>query len=251
MSFTIAVAGKGGVGKTTFAGLIAKYLIESGKGPVFAVDADANSNLNEILGAKVEQTVGGVREDVMVNIDKIPAGVPKESFIEMKLQDAIIESKDFDLLVMGRPEGSGCYCYANNLLRKYIDMLSDNYKYIIVDNEAGMEHLSRRTTRNVDLLVIVSDASPVGVKTAERINKLVDELKLNVKRRCLVLSRVSAEVRPQLIDMINTSGLELAGVIPNDDKILELAYNNKPIMELSKDAPVSIAANEIIKKLVP
>ena len=250
MGYTITVAGKGGVGKTTFTGLIARYLIKSGKGPIFAVDADANANLNEVLGVEADQTVGGVREDVLANINLIPAGMTKEAFIELRLQEAIIETKNFDLMVMGRPEGPGCYCYANSLLRKYIDLLSDNYKYVVIDNEAGMEHLSRRTTRDIDLMFIVSDAAPVGIDTAKRISNLVDELKLKVKEKYLVLSRVNGELHPALQKRIDESGLKLAGIIPADEKIVQLSYDNRPIVDLEDETPAIIAADKILKQFV-
>lgn len=250
MSYTITVAGKGGVGKTTFTGLVARYLINNGKGPIFAVDADANANLNQVLGVEVDQTVGGVREDVLANINSIPAGMTKEAFIELRLQEAIIETKNFDLMVMGRPEGPGCYCYANSLLRKYIDLLSDNYKYVVIDNEAGMEHLSRRTTRDIDMMFIVSDAAPVGIETARRINGLVDELKLKVKERYLVISRAHGELHPALQKKIEESGLKLAGILPTDEKIIELSYDNKPVLGLADGTPAVEAADKILESII-
>lgn len=250
MSYTIAVAGKGGVGKTTLSGLIVRYLVGKGKGPVFCVDADANSNFNEVLGVEVLNTVGGVREEVLSNIDKIPAGMPKEAFIEMRLQDAISENKDFDLIVMGRPEGQGCYCYANSLLRKYIDTLSDNYKYVVIDNEAGMEHLSRRTTRNIDLLLIVADATPVGIMTASRINKLIDELKLNIKKRELVIGGAVDAFNAGAKELIGKTGLQIAGIIPNDTILLDHAFSEKSIMELPENSPALIAVKKIMDKLL-
>jgi CO dehydrogenase maturation factor len=206
--------------------------------------------LNEVLGVEADQTVGGVREDVLANINLIPAGMTKEAFIELRLQEAIIETKNFDLMVMGRPEGPGCYCYANSLLRKYIDLLSDNYKYVVIDNEAGMEHLSRRTTRDIDLMFIVSDAAPVGIDTAKRISNLVDELKLKVKEKYLVLSRVNGELHPALQKRIDESGLKLAGIIPADEKIVQLSYDNKPIVDLEDETPAIIAADKILKQFV-
>lgn len=250
MSYTIAIAGKGGVGKTTLAGLIVKHLVSKGKGPVFCVDADANSNFNEVLGIDVQATVGSVREDVLSNIDQIPAGMPKESFIEMKLQDAITETKDFDLIVMGRPEGPGCYCYANSLLRKYVDLLSENYEFVVIDNEAGMEHLSRRTTRSIDLLIVVADAAPVGIMTAGRINQLVDDMKLKVKNRVLILGR-AGELHPAIEDRVSKTSLELAGVIPNDKILLDYSFEGNSVINLPENSAAVLAVNEIMDKLLP
>ena len=159
MPYSIGLAGKGGTGKTTVAGLLVKYLAEKGKIPVLAVDADANSNLNEVLGLEVEETLGDAREEMKKGV---ATGMTKDVFMEMKLEQAVVEAKGFDLIVMGRPEGAGCYCAANTLLTNYLDRLINNYAYIVMDNEAGMEHISRLTTNNVDLLLVVSDPTPRG-----------------------------------------------------------------------------------------
>ena len=173
MSKTIALAGKGGTGKTTLAGLLIKYLVEKGMTPVLAVDADANSNLNEVLGLEVEETLGQAREEMKGGVS---AGMTKDVFMEMKIQEAVVEADGFDLIVMGRPEGSGCYCAANTLLTQFLDKLLGNYRYAVVDNEAGMEHISRLTTGNVDVLIVVSDATRRGIQAASRILKLTEEL---------------------------------------------------------------------------
>ena len=175
MPYSIAMAGKGGTGKTTIAGFLIRYLIQKGKTPILAVDADSNTNLNEVLGVSVEGTLGTAREEMKEGI--VQQGMTKQMFMEMKLAESIVEGKGFDLIAMGRPEGSGCYCAANNLLSMYLGKLIDNYPYMIMDNEAGMEHISRLTTNNVDILLIVSDTSLRGIEAAGRINTLVDELK--------------------------------------------------------------------------
>src|SRR3990172_2589461 len=211
MSFTIAVAGKGGTGKTTFAGMIIRYLLEKKKGPVLAVDADANANLNEVLGIEVKGTIGQTRE--MMN-EEVPTGMTKDVWFEYKVQEALTESQGFDLLAMGRPEGAGCYCAANTLARKYIDMLTDNYPYIVIDNEAGMEHLSRLTTRDVDLLFMLSDSSRRGIITAARIRDLIRELKLNITRDVLVLNRTNGILEEDIREGLRQSHLDLAGIIP-------------------------------------
>src|SRR3972149_10076965 len=193
MSELIAVAGKGGTGKTTFCALTVRHLIQKGFGPVLAVDADANLNFNEVLGVEIKQTVGEVRDDLLKNMGVLPAGMSKDTWIEMQLQDAMVESKNFDLVAMGKPEGTGCYCYVNSVLQRYMEILQHNYPYVVMDNEAGMEHISRGTTKNVGYLLIVSDASPRGVRTAARLRDLVDELKVEVAEMGLVLNRLVNE----------------------------------------------------------
>jgi len=186
MTYSVALAGKGGTGKTTMAGLLIKYLVEKGKKPVLAVDADANANLNEVLGLEVTETIGDAREQMRTNVD---VGMTKDVFMEMKLQQAVVESEGYDLIVMGRPEGTGCYCAANTLLTQYLEKLIDNYPYIVMDNEAGMEHISRLTTNNIDLLIAVSDASRRGIQAASRIIHLSEELHLNIGQKVLVVNR--------------------------------------------------------------
>src|SRR3990170_6405402 len=215
MSFTIAVCGKGGTGKTTFAGMIIRYLLEKKKGPVLAVDADANANLNEVLGIDIKATIGEMRELMK---EEVPPGMTKDVWFEYKVQEALTEAKGFDLLAMGRPEGAGCYCAANTLARKYIDLLTENYPYIVIDNEAGMEHFSRLTTRDVDLLFILSDASRRGIITAARIRDLIRQLKLNISRDVLVLNRIAGPLREDTSEEIGKNHLELAGIIPEDEE---------------------------------
>ncbi|GAG62960.1 unnamed protein product [marine sediment metagenome] len=165
MNVKIALAGKGGTGKTTIGSLIIRSLIEGKKGSILALDADPNSNLNEFLGVNVSNTIGMIREDFKKNAPRLTGGIYKDQLVEMNVHQTLVEGKGFDLLVMGRGEGPGCYCYANNLFKKYIDILQDNYDYIVMDNEAGMEHLSRKTTSNVNYLLIISGPSPKGILT--------------------------------------------------------------------------------------
>ena len=196
MSFTIAVSGKGGTGKTTLAGMIIRFLLDKGKGPILAVDADSNSNLNEVLGVKLRSTIGDARETMKKDV---PVGMTKDIWFEYKVQEALTEAKGFDLIAMGRPEGPGCYCAANTLARKCLDLLTGNYQYIVIDNEAGMEHFSRLTTRDVDLLFIVSDSSQRGILTASRIRDLIHELDLRIVREVLVINRVQGEPGPEIL----------------------------------------------------
>jgi CO dehydrogenase maturation factor len=189
MTFIIAVAGKGGVGKTTVTGLIVKYLKESEKEPILAIDADPNSNLYEKLGMDPPVTIGSVREELATDAGKERSGVSKSDIIGYKIRTIVSEGSGFDLLAMGRPEGPGCYCFINNLLRASVDALAEKYPYMVIDNEAGMEHLSRRTARNVDILLIVSDATPTGLRTAVRLATLASEMNLNRVKTVMLVNR--------------------------------------------------------------
>jgi len=252
MSYTIAISGKGGTGKTTISALITKNLIEKGKTPILVIDADPNSNLYYILGVEKGETIGDVREDLLreVKSGKIPAGISKETIFELKFQSSVLESKGFDLLTMGRPEGPGCYCYANLILRRYIDELSKNYKFVIMDNEAGMEHLSRRTTQNIDDLLITSDSTPMGIITAGRIRDLVDELELRVDNIYLIINRSNPELNENLIELIKEKNLNLLGIIPEDENLIEYSLNEKSILDLPTDSLSFLAVNAIIQKLL-
>jgi CO dehydrogenase maturation factor len=249
MSFTIAVSGKGGTGKTTFAGMIIRYLLEKNRGPVLAVDADANANLNEVLGIEVKSTIGEMRER-MKEPEEVPVGMTKDVWFEYKVQEALTEAKGFDLLVMGRPEGAGCYCAANTLARKYIDMLTENYPYIVIDNEAGMEHFSRLTTRDVDLLFVLSDSSRRGIMTAARIRDLVKELKLNIKKDLLVLNRMAGPLQQDTAEEIKKNRLDLAGVVPSDEEINRFDRNGTPTFRLPSSVPSVQAAWHIFDKYI-
>ncbi|MCC6347628.1 MAG: carbon monoxide dehydrogenase [Nitrospirales bacterium] len=239
MAFTIAFAGKGGTGKTSLAGLTIKYLIGRGRGPVLAVDADSNSCLNEALGLEIHATIGKLREESLQAVrsgGERPGGMSMEQLFDYQVQQSLIESGGFDLMVMGRPEGPGCYCAANNIIRKYTDLLSDKYPYVVIDNEAGMEHLSRRTTHQVDLLIIVSDPTVKGVLTAKRINELVDELQLAVERRVLVINRVTGAGGEELRKRAEQSNISIAGIVPQDEMISGFDLEGKPVFDLPEDA---------------
>lgn len=239
MAYIIALAGKGGTGKTSIAALTIRYLIEKRHGPVLAVDADSNSCLNEALGVEVHATIGSLREEslqvVRSGVER-PGGMSMEQLFDYQVQQALIESEGFDLLVMGRPEGPGCYCAANNIIRKYTDKLSETYPYVVIDNEAGMEHLSRRTTHRVNLLLIVSDPTVKGIQTAKRINNLVDELNLDVESRRLIINRVLGDNGGRLITLASGYGLTLAGTIPQDDMIFEYDLKGIPLFGLPQDS---------------
>ncbi|GAV24698.1 carbon monoxide dehydrogenase [Carboxydothermus islandicus] len=247
MAFKIAVAGKGGTGKTTFSALVIKQLLMSGKRPILAVDADANANLNEALGLKVEQAISDVINRLAKNMDPIPAGMTKDQYISFKIHETLSEGDDVDLLVMGGPEGQGCYCYANNLLRQFILTLSNNYPYIVMDNEAGMEHLSRRTTDEVDVFFVISDGSVRGIRSAGRIKQLIDSLDLKIKEKYLVITRIEEKDIPEVQEEIEKTGLKLIGVIPNDELVTEFDRYSKPLINLPEDSKAVAAVKKILK----
>jgi CO dehydrogenase maturation factor len=245
LSFTIAVSGKGGTGKTTLAGMIIRFLLDKGKGPILAVDADSNSNLNEVLGVKVRSTIGDARE--MMKKD-VPVGMTKDIWFELKVQESLTEAKGFDLIAMGRPEGPGCYCAANTLARKCLDLLTGNYQYIVIDNEAGMEHFSRLTTRDVDLLFIVSDSSQRGILTASRIRDLIHELDLRIVREVLVINRVQGNPDPQIYEEVKKQNLELGGILPVDEEVYRYDSEGKPTIQLPLESKAVQAARKIFEK---
>lgn len=252
MSFVIAFAGKGGTGKTTLCGLTIRFLVEKRRGPVLAVDADSNSCLNEALGVEVHATIGKLREESLQTIrggEERPGGMSMEQLFDYRIQQCLIEAKGFDLLVMGRPEGPGCYCAANNIIRKYTDRLSEHYPYVVIDNEAGMEHLSRRTTHNVDILFIVSDATKKGILTAKRINELVDELNLDVRARYLIINRVSEDPL-SLINLAGEYGLKVAGWLPDDPLIEEYDLKGIPVVQLPEDSVILKKFYDILSSLL-
>ncbi len=248
MAYTIALAGKGGVGKTTIAGMLIKYMVKNGKKPILAVDADSNYNLNEVLGVNVPDTLGNAREDMKKG--KVPPGMTKDIFISMRLEEAVIETGDYDLIVMGQPEGTGCYCAANTLLLNCLERLSDNYPYIVMDNEAGMEHISRLTTRNVDVLIIVGDASRRGLQAAFRINKLASELNIGVTKSCLILNQVKNTIPDEMKQLIADEGLDLVGTVPEDEEVYEFDSSGRPTIELSDENPAQLAAYEIFDRIL-
>ena len=217
MNKTIAVAGKGGVGKTLISGLLARWLVDNGGGPVLAVDADANANLHEVLGMEPGQSVGAIREEMKELAGQVPAGMTKAQFLEYKIETALVEGDRLDLLVMGRPEGPGCYCYANNLLRDILGKLTGHYKFVVIDNEAGMEHLSRRLMQSVDLLLVISDPSLRGIDTACRLSRVPREVQTRVGRTVAVVNRVGpGGLRDEARQRLEAAGLELVATIPED-----------------------------------
>jgi CO dehydrogenase maturation factor len=248
MAFSIALAGKGGTGKTTVAGMLISYLMDKGKTPILAVDADSNANLNEVLGLEVGGTLGQAREEMKKGI--VPPGMTKDIFISMKMEEAVAEADGYDLIVMGQPEGTGCYCAANTLLTNFLEKLTDNYPWIVMDNEAGMEHISRLTTRNVNLLLIVSDSSRRGLQAAIRIYDLARHLNIGFEKACLILNQVREEPSEEVKAIIAESGLTLAGTIPADDMVYAYDLKGRPTVELPRDNPAIAAAYKIFDRII-
>jgi len=237
LSFSIAVAGKGGSGKTSVACLMIRYLINKGLTPVLAVDADGNANLGESLGLDVEQTIGSILAGFNEEKISIPSGLTKGAYLELKLNEAVVESKGMDLISMGRGEGTGCYCYPNSMLKKFIDELKTNYKYMVMDNEAGMEHLSRRTTENVDRLFIISNHSVKGVRTVGRILELIKELKLDIGSQGVIITQVPGEMDSRVRQELGLLGIEPKLVIPYDEEVYNYDLEQKSLLELPDSSP--------------
>jgi CO dehydrogenase maturation factor len=249
MGFSVAIAGKGGTGKTTFAGMLVKCLRDRNLGPILAIDADPNVNLNYVLGVEATETIGDIREDVLLKRGDLPSGMSKPDYINFKIYSSVIESKGYDLIVMGRPEGRGCYCFANDVLRRAIDTLSDNYPYIVMDEEAGMEHLSRRTTRDLDVLIMCADPSLRSLIAASRIKDMADDMELNIQRKYLVICRLAGELPESMDREINRLGLELAGIVPYDDMVSDYELSGRPLLELPEESVALKAVYEIAEKL--
>jgi CO dehydrogenase maturation factor len=250
LSINIAVAGKGGTGKTSVASMVVCYLLKKGLGTVLAVDADPNSNLAENLGLEVRQTVGRILNEFQGEKLRIPAGMTKEGYLEYQLNLAISEGKKIDLITMGRGEGPDCYCYPNTVIRKLIDDWSKNYAYVVMDNEAGMEHLSRRTTQNIDELLLVSDHSVKGLRAVARIRDLVKELKLIVKRESIILNLVPGQIDPLLKEEMDKLGIAPAAVIPADEELKRYDLLQKPLFDLPDTSKAVRAVNELMEKLL-
>ncbi|BCV21278.1 carbon monoxide dehydrogenase accessory protein CooC [Moorella sp. Hama-1] len=246
MARHIAVAGKGGTGKTTFAALLIRYLIEQHRGSILAVDADPNANLNEALGVKIDTVIADIL-DATKNPKAIPEGMSKDIFVQYQLAQAMVETKDFDLLTMGRPQGPGCYCYPNDLLRKHLETLSDNYDYMVIDSEAGLEHISRRIIQDVSDLFVMSDASARGIRSAGRVRELVQELQLPIKNMYLVVTKTTGDITP-LQGEIERTGLPLAGVIPHDEQVADFDINSRPLFALPASSVSVQAVNSILAR---
>ena len=249
MTTTIALAGKGGTGKTTVAGMVIKYLVQNQSGAILGIDADPSANLNMVLGLELGWTVGDIRENLLEEVQKsltmggaamgtLSGGMSKSDYLNYEVQSALSEGKRFDLIAMGRSEGPGCYCAVNHNLREIVDRISRNYRYVVIDNEAGMEHLSRRTTRDVQHLFIISGPTQRGIVAAERIVHLKDELEINVENTYLILNRLPGEMPKPLQERIQKIKVPFLGVIPSDDELINFEFSGRPLIELGDDSPV-------------
>jgi CO dehydrogenase maturation factor len=261
MTTTIALAGKGGVGKTTIAGMVIKYLVQSQPGAVLAIDADPSSNLNMVLGLDLEWTVGDIREDLLSQVKgslqasgaamgALPGGVSKRDYLDYQIRASLAEGEQFDLIAMGRSEGSGCYCAVNHNLREVVDAISKNYAYVVIDNEAGMEHLSRRTTRDVQHLLVVTDPSQRGIVAAERIASYRHELDIRIENAYLILNRLVGEIPAALQEKIDSLDIPLLATIPADPQVTALEYGGRPLIELGNDSPVFTAVARMMAEIL-
>ena len=247
MTKTIALAGKGGTGKTTVAALLIRSLLPHTQGPLLAIDADPASNLHLALGLPLPTTVGEIREKMSETTQERQLGVAisRHEYLDYEVRMALEEGEQIDLLAMGRPEGQGCYCAVNHLLRVIIDELGKTYNYVVIDNEAGMEHISRRTTRDVDLLLLVTDPTIRGVRTAGEMATLAQDLEVNVKQTLLIVNRVQGDLAPPLREAIDDLDLEIAAMIPADDEVNQLDAYGKPLVQLKGDSPAYRAVEEL------
>ena len=252
MPHTIAVAGKGGVGKTTTCGMLIDYLCKKGKGPVLVVDADANSNLNEVLGVELETSLGQIREEMaQAELKKtIPAGMTKGDYAEMKFSQALIEEDDFDMLVMGRTQGEGCYCFVNSMLKRQMDKYVPNYTYVVMDNEAGLEHVARGTLPHVDTMLLISDCSRRGIQAVARIAEMIGQLEIKPGRLGLIVNRApEGKLDPGVLAEIEKHGLDLLGVLPQDEAVYRCDCDGDPSSKLPDSNPVKTALRGIMQSI--
>jgi CO dehydrogenase maturation factor len=261
MATTIALAGKGGVGKTTIAGMVIKYLAQTQPGAILAIDADPSSNLNMVLGLDLEWTVGDIREDMLAQVQQsllqsgaamgtLQGGMSKHDYLDLEVRSSLAEGDRFDLIAMGRPEGAGCYCAVNHNLREVVDSISKSYRWVVIDNEAGMEHLSRRTTRDVQHLLLVSDPTQRGIVAIERIGKMIPGLDINVENVHLILNRVMGDIPAPLMEKIDSLGVNFLGAVPANQDLMEFEFSGRPLIELGDDSPIYKAVADFMAEIL-
>ena len=261
MTTTIALAGKGGVGKTTIAAMVIKYLAQAKDGAILAIDADPSSNLNMVLGLDLDWTVGDIREDMLAQVKSslttggaamgsLAGGVSKREYLDYHIRNSLAEGSAFDLIAMGRSEGPGCYCAVNHNLREVVDAISKNYRYVVIDNEAGMEHLSRRTTRDVQHMLIVSDPTQRSLVAAERIASFRNELDIDIENAYLILNRLSGPIPPELEKFIEKLDIPLLGVVPADEELSSFEFSGRPLVEMRNDSPVYRKVAEMMGEML-
>ncbi len=261
MTTTIALAGKGGVGKTTVAAMLIKYLSATQTGAILAIDADPSTNLNMVLGLEMDWTIGDIREDMLEQVQAslvqggaamgtLSGGVNKRDYLDYQVRSSVSEGSRYDLIAMGKPEGPGCYCAVNHNLREVVDSISGNYRYVVIDNEAGMEHLSRRTTRDVDHLLIVTDPTQRGLVAAERIADMRKSLDINVDNAYLIVNRLVGEMPAPLTARINQLDIPLLGSIPAYPEMAEFEFSGRPLIEMPDDSPVYQTVAEMLRSIL-
>lgn len=250
MTRTIAIAGKGGTGKSTLSAVLVRWLSDQVTKSILVVDADSNVNLNDLLGVELRETVGGIREEMKENVLSLPGGMTKHQFLEYKIQSSIVETPDYDLIAMGRPEGPGCYCYANSILRDILQMLSRNYAYVIIDNEAGMEHLSRRTASGIDCLLMISDPTVRGIHAAGRIGRLIKELDTRVREKYLIVNRCRDPLHPAAAASIDAKELRLLCTVPEDALLSETDRRGEPVWPVADRTKTYAILGEAFERLL-
>lgn len=261
MTITIALAGKGGVGKTTISGMVIKYLVQNKTGPILAIDADPSANLNMVLGLDLDWTVGDIREDLLSQVKEsllaggaamgtLSGGMTKQDYLDYQVRTSVSEGSQFDLIAMGRGEGPGCYCAVNHNLRQVVDSISRSYRFVVIDNEAGMEHLSRRTTRDVQHLIVVTDPTQRGIVAAERIAEFRKEMDINIENTHLVVNRLHDEMPEALQKHINALDFPLLGTVPADLQLAEFEFSGKPLVELGDESPVYQAVASMMTQIL-
>ena len=262
MTTTIALAGKGGTGKTTIAAMVIKYLIQTQPGAVLAIDADPSSNLNMVLGLELEWTVGDIREGLLEQVKQsltaggaamgtLPGGMTKRDYLDWQVRSSLSEGDRFDLIAMGRSEGPGCYCAVNHNLREVVDSISKHYRYVVIDNEAGMEHLSRRTTRDVQHLLVVTDPTQRGIVAAERIAAFRHELDIHIEHAYLILNGLVGDTIPAPLQArIDAMDIPLLGIVPHDEDLMAFEFEGRPLVELGDDSPVYQVVRAMMEQIL-